>query len=315
VAVRTLHRPGDFLSRPGRLLEIDARLRAGKHPSHAELGRDLGVSSRTIQRDFDYLRFTLGAPLGYDERRKGWSYTEETYSLPAVYLTHEDVLAVLLVRQAVEQYAGTPYAAAAKRALELVERALPARERLAAEWVSRRVAFTDFPAAEIRPEVWRAVLEGLRTSRTLALVYRRPGRKPERRNVDPYGLIVAEGDWYLYTYSHHHRARRTYLLARMRRAETTDRRFDLPPDFDLARYVRQGFGGLQADGEPVRTVRITFTKEASPVAAERKWQADQKETWDRRGRLTIEFDVRAPFRLVRRLAEAADGVERMEWRQ
>ena len=76
-----------------------------------------------------------------------------------------------------------------------------------------------------------------------------------------------------------------------------------------------GGAGLQADGEPVRTVRITFTKEASPVAAERKWQADQKETWDRRGRLTIEFDVRAPFRLVRRLAEAADGVERMEWRQ
>ncbi len=310
---RTLHRAGDFLSQPARLLEIDARLRAGRHPSHAELASELGVSARTIQRDFDYLRFTLGAPLEYDERRKGWSYTEDTYSLPAVYLTNDDVQALLLVRQAVEQYQGTPYAAAAHHALELMERALPARERLAAEWVSQRVAFTDFPAATIRPAVWKAVLEGLRTSHTLALTYQRPGAKPQRRRVDPYGLIVSEGDWYLYTYSHHHKARRTFLLARMKRVTVLQASFDLPEGFSLARYVHEGFGGLQADGMRARWVRITFTENASRVAAERKWHPDQRMSWDTRKRLTIEFEVRAPFRLARRLLEWENRIEALSW--
>jgi predicted DNA-binding transcriptional regulator YafY len=313
VPVRPHHRAGDYQTQPARLLEIDARLRAGEQPSHAALAKALGVSVRTIQRDFDHLRYTLGAPLAYDARRKGWRYSEETFSLPAVYVSADDVFALLLIRQALAQYAGTPYAEAAQRAFALVERTLPPRERLAAEWVRERVAFTDFPAPTIRREVWREVVTALRDRRTLRLTYAKPGARPERRSVDPLGLIVSEGDWYLYTWSHHHAARRTYLLSRVRKAEPTGSSFEIPADFDLAAYVQKGFAGLQADGAPPRTVRITFTKEASPLAAERKWHAEQRESWDRQGRLTIEFEVRAPFRVARRLAEAAGQVLRVEW--
>ena len=307
------HRAGDFLPQLPRLLGIDARLREGKKPSHTRLAREFGVSVRTIQRDLDHLRYTIGAPLEYDPRKKGWFYSEATFFLPSVLVSAEDLLALLLIRKAVDQYANTPYAEAAKRAFALIEQALPVRERLGAEWVQSRVEFIDFPQAPIDGEVWTAVLEGLRSSQTLQLSYAKPGARAAGRRVDPYGLIVSEGDWYLYTWSHDHQARRTYLLARIRKAEATGEVFELPADFSLAGYVRAGVAGLQADGEAPKSVRITFSKEASPAAAERKLHPDQRETWDRRGRLTIELETLAPFKLQRRLASFGAGVEKVVW--
>ena len=313
IGMVTQHRAGDYLPQLPRLLGIDARLREGAKPSHSRLAREFGVSVRTIQRDLDHLRYTIGAPLEYDPRKKGWFYSEATFFLPSVLISAEDLLALLLIRKAVDQYANTPYAEAAKRAFSLIEQALPARDRLGAEWVHSRVEFTDFPQAPIDGEVWNAVLEGLRSSQTLQLSYAKPGARAAARRVDPYGLIVSEGDWYLYTWSHDHRARRTYLLARIRKAEVTRETFDLPADFSLAAYVRAGVAGLQADGEAPKTVRITFTKEASPAAAERKLHPDQRETWDRRGRLTLELETLAPFKLQRRLASFGAGVEKVVW--
>lgn len=295
------HRPGDYLSAYARLFKIDAALRQGGKVNHATLARNLGVSVRTIQRDFDYLKESLRAPVAYDAKRKSWAYTDETFFLPSLLATADDLLALLLIRQALEQYAGTPYAEAAKKAFGLVERALPQEGRLAAEWVKSRVAFTDFPPPEIPEAVWRALLESLRTSRTLEIAYAKPGGPAETRRVDPYGLIVSEGDWYLYTHDHRRDARRTFLLARIERATTTGDRYEIPADFDLAAYVRAGFAGLQADGEPVRTVRIRFTKGASALGAERKWHQEQREHWDNEGRLTIEFEVGALGKLERRL--------------
>ncbi|KAB2966070.1 MAG: WYL domain-containing protein [Thermoanaerobaculia bacterium] len=311
--MRTLHRPGDYLSSFGRLLEIDARLRDGERVSQASLARELGVSTRTIQRDFAYLRDSLGAPLVYDEHRKGWHYAEPAFALPAVLLSETDLHALLLMREALGQYAGTPWEAAARRAFGLFERALPERERFAANWITSRVAFTGQPAAAIRAKVWDAVLDSLRRSLTLAVTYQKPGEPARRRRIDPYGLIVTDGDWNLYGHDHRSGARRTFLLARIRAATVTERTFELPVDFDLSRYVREGIDGLQTDGAPVRRVRITFSKAASPRIAERKWHPDQTEHWDRQGRLTVEFDVRAQFRLERRLQSEQPSIDRVTW--
>ena len=60
-------------------------------------------------------------------------------------------------------------------------------------------------------------------------------------------------------------------------------------------------------------MRITFTKEASPLAAERKWHADQRESWDEQGRLTIELEALAPFRVRRRIVDTMEQIFRVEW--
>ena len=98
-----------------------------------------------------------------------------------------------------------------------------------------------------------------------------------------------------------------------RRPRSTPERFDLPADFSLAAYVKAGVAGLQADGEATEDRAHHLQQEASPAAVERKLHPDQKETWDRRGRLTIELLALAPFKLERRLARFGGGVEKIVW--
>jgi predicted DNA-binding transcriptional regulator YafY len=309
---RIHHRPGDYQKQGARLLEIDRLVRARGFPSQATLAAHLGVTVRTIQRDFDHLKETLRAPLAYDGHEKGWCYTEESYFLPAVVATEGDVLSLLLVREAVEQYASTPHAEAARAALAKVEAALPGEARVTAAWVEKKVAFTGFPAAEIRPRVWQDLLSALAQSRTLRIRYRKPGVRAAWRKLDPWGLIVSEGDWYVHGYCHRSAAPRTFLLPRIRESEVTAGHFEVPASFDLAAYVRTGFAGLHADGEPEATWRIRFSPEASPAAAERRWHPDQRASRDARGRLTLTIRTSAAFRLLRRVAEWGDGVEEVE---
>lgn len=309
---RIAHREGDYQKQSARLLEIDRLVRAGGYPSHGYLAKHLGVTSRTIQRDFDHLRETLRAPLAYDGRRKGWYYTEESFLLPAVVATAADVLSLLLVREAVAQYAATPHAEAARAALAKVEAALPEKARVAAAWVERKVAFTGFPAAKILPQVWQDLLSALALSRTLRILYAKPGARAAWRKLDPWGLIVSEGDWYVHGRCHRSEAPRTFLLPRIRASEVTAERFEVPAGFDLAAYVQSGLAGLHADGEPEATWRIRFTPAASPAAAERKWHPAQRQSRDASGRLTLTIRTSAAFRLLRRVAEWGEGVEQVE---
>ena len=46
-----------------RLLFIDRKVRDGSYPNCPSLAREWEVSVKTIQRDIDYLRDELGAPL------------------------------------------------------------------------------------------------------------------------------------------------------------------------------------------------------------------------------------------------------------
>ena len=46
-----------------RLLELDKRIRQGQYPNCLNFSADWEVSQKTIQRDIDFLRDSLNAPI------------------------------------------------------------------------------------------------------------------------------------------------------------------------------------------------------------------------------------------------------------
>ena len=52
-----------------------------RYPNASRLAERFGISHRQAQRDVDYLKNTLGAPLAYNAEHRGFYYTDE-YSLP-----------------------------------------------------------------------------------------------------------------------------------------------------------------------------------------------------------------------------------------
>ena len=62
----------------------------GCYPNAAHLADKFAISPRQAQRDVEYLRSHLGAPMAYSAMHKGYYYTE-TYSLPLAIEVENDV--------------------------------------------------------------------------------------------------------------------------------------------------------------------------------------------------------------------------------
>ncbi len=80
---KTLH------SRPPleRMLRIHQAIQSGQYPNAVSLARDLEVSSKSIHRDFEFMRDRLQLPLEYDNDHKGYYYTEEVSNFPTLQIS------------------------------------------------------------------------------------------------------------------------------------------------------------------------------------------------------------------------------------
>jgi hypothetical protein len=70
-----------------RLQWIDAEIRAARYPNARRVAERFEISHRQAQRDFEYLRDSLGAPLVYSALRRGYRYDGEAFVLPGPFVT------------------------------------------------------------------------------------------------------------------------------------------------------------------------------------------------------------------------------------
>lgn len=78
-----------------RLQWIDQQIRAGRYPNTRQLAETFELSRAQAQRDFDYLRDRLGAPLVYVARHRGFSYENAAFVLPGPYVSPEEQLLLI----------------------------------------------------------------------------------------------------------------------------------------------------------------------------------------------------------------------------
>ena len=72
-----------------RIQWIDSEIRAGRSPNARRLAERFEISHRQAQRDFEYLRDSLGAPLVYGAAERGYRYEGEPFVLPGQFVTPE----------------------------------------------------------------------------------------------------------------------------------------------------------------------------------------------------------------------------------
>ena len=102
----------------------------------------------------------------------------------------------------------------------------------------------------------------------------RPGAV--RRMVNPYGLVHHAGEWYLVGHCHVRGDTRTFRIDRISALQPTDRRFDIPADFDLETYRRERLYLPPADAITVR-VHLDPLATAKVGAA---WPVGEVQTFD-----------------------------------
>jgi len=286
-----------FKPQHSRLLFIDNKIRSGQYPNCSSLAAEWEVSAKTIQRDIDYMRYQLDAPIAYSAGKRGYYYTEEEYQLPALKIRESDLLGLYLADKLLAQYAGTPIYETLCSVFAKIESALP--EKVSLDPVIDQEKFTVLPSfnTTIDPKIWQIVIRCLRESRQIEMLYKTPGKNIVRRKLDPYHAVRFEGDWYIIGFCHLRRDIRTFSLARIQTASETGISFQIPEHFDFKKISGSQFGIHRGEGNIF--VKIKFSKNVAEYIKERVWHQSQVLTECDNGEVVLSLTVNHLLELKR----------------
>jgi proteasome accessory factor B len=257
------------------MLRIHQAIQSGRYPNAVALARELEVSSKSIHRDFEFMRDRLQLPLEYDHDRKGYYYTEEVSNFPTLQITEGELFALLVAEKALQQYRGTTFERPLLSAFKKMAAALPDTVSLnLAEW-ERTISFRTSAEPVLNLETFDTLSKATAQRQQLQLTYRKPGRREtELRLVDPYHLANINGEWFLFAWCHLRRDIRTFVPARIQAIATTGKTFARPQKFSLDKRLRDSFGVQSGQGS--FDVVIRFNELVSDYIREKKWHESQQ---------------------------------------
>ena len=87
---------------------FDKQIRNYLYPNRSTLAEKFEISTRQAQRDIDYLKNSLGAPVKYDPKRRGYFYSDRAYILPNVYVNDIQRKMLKFLAYRYENYTQTP---------------------------------------------------------------------------------------------------------------------------------------------------------------------------------------------------------------
>jgi predicted DNA-binding transcriptional regulator YafY len=265
-------------------------MKRGEYPNAQSMARALSrhagaraaVCARTLQRDIDYLRTELDAPLVYDPARRGYSLTDHEWVFPLDELPSDLLYASVLAENLSLALMPSPVRQDLETALK-AQLAAADPEDLDADLL-RAVVFATGATAPLSGNVFDAVHTAWREGRRLRIRYASEDRDSTPRDVDIHVLFLAQGAWYARAFCHMRQAWRNLALHRMDSADLLDARFDR--DSGALDDVRRGH---VFDYETVRDVEVICNPTKARVLAEREWFHGQQTEWLADGSLRLCF--------------------------
>ncbi|WP_316247682.1 YafY family protein [Nonomuraea sp. PA05] len=319
--------------RASRLVSILLLLQTRGRMTAQELAERLEVSVRTIYRDVESLH-GAGIPLYGDAGPKGGYQLLDGYRTRLTGLTADEAESLFLAGlpgPAAELGLGTVVAAAQLKLMA----ALPVELRDRAGRIQERFLL-DAPTWYRDPDpttYLAAVADAVWNERRIQIRYRR-WKEPQEveRRLEPYGLVVKAGRWYLVAGAG--RDVRTYRVSQILDLQPLAERFVRPEGFDLGGYwaghlaefeARLRWGEAVVRLSPRGVERLADLMTPGVVAAARQSaQPPDEGGWTRVTvpiesiehavgeflRLGTDAEVLAPAALRERLAETADELAR-----
>jgi predicted DNA-binding transcriptional regulator YafY len=280
----------DNKSQLTRLLFITTEIKRGKFPNCIFLANKWEVSSKTIQRDIEYLKDQRDAPIEYDPLKKGYYFTEPSWDLPALSLSEGDAFAICIAEKALEQYQDTPLYPKLKAVFDRIAKSLPdGAISLHPAWVNERITFMPYPPRHIDPKIWTTLAKAVAANNTVAITHKTPLKPHATRRVDPYHLVNYHGEWYLIGLCHKENEIRRFAVSRISVAEPLRNKFIGPDAASREAMFKNQFGIMH--GDTTYTVSVQFTPKGAPYALERTWHAHQTVKPQKDGGVIISFDV------------------------
>lgn len=258
------------------------------------LMEEIGTSRATVYRDIAFLRDALGAPIESNLETHRFKYEvgpEHAFELPGLWLSPDEVYALLVARQAL--------AAQSQGALaEALGDLGPRLRAVVGERVEHlsRIRVLRQASRRLDEATFRLVTGALLDRRRLSFSYKaRSTGSGSVRTVSPQRLTHYRDNWYLDAYDHDKRGLRSFALDRVSVAQLLELPADDWPEVELDAHFASSYGIFSGPARAWATIR--FSAHAARWVADERWHAQQKGRFLPDGR----YELQLPFGNAREL--------------
>jgi predicted DNA-binding transcriptional regulator YafY len=255
---------------------------------------EIEASRATVYRDIAFLRDALGAPIETDADSHRFKYApdgEQVFELPGLWLSPDEVYALLVARQALSAQSEGALA-------EALGDLGPRLKGLVGDRVDHlgRIRVLRQASRKLDDATFRTVTGAVLERRRLSFSYRaRSTGEGSVRNTSPQRLTHYRDNWYLDAWDHDRRGLRSFALDRVSAARMLDASADDFPEAELDAHFASSYGIFSGPARAWATIR--FSSHAARWVADERWHSQQKGRFLSDGR----FELQLPFGNAREL--------------
>jgi proteasome accessory factor B len=257
-----------------RMLRIFEAIKVGDYPNRVRLAEDIEVTTKTIQRDIDFMRDRFRLPIEFNPARQGYWFSKPVEKFPMAELGEAELISIFVAQKALAQYQGTAFEAPLRSAFEKLSASMNGQLTISWSDLDSAISFKPIESSPVNPEHFQAAAEAVRRKRILDFRYHKlDAKKPETRKIEPHHLTCVGGKWYVIGWDLDRRSWRNFVLGRMTEAKVSALGFESKRPFKINEYLKNSLGIFTGKGS--FHVRIKFDAWSARLIRERSWHPSQ----------------------------------------
>ena len=274
------------------------QVKQGCFPNAPSLASNFEVTAKTAQRDIDFMRDRLHAPLEYVPSRRGYRYENDAYQLPGLWLKDEEVMSLLVSARLASAVPDSALKDSLHKILDRILTLHATSANLSLDALSRKVSVKNIEYCRTDETVFHQVLDALLQARPLTIRYYSPHNDEATvRDILPLHLLHYMGTWHLIAHCALKNDLRDFVISRIRDIKPSSCPLVCISAESVKDYMRRYFGIMT--GTETYEVCLRFSPAISPWLAEQVWHPAQQMRWENEKTLCLTFPV-ADIREVKR---------------
>lgn len=232
-------------------------------------GTDLSCCSKTIKRDIEYLKNTIGAPIDYDRSEHGYYLYMKDWALPELSLGGDELFAELFVRHLSKDTVLPSLKEHLETGWDVQITSSPDKDTNISALNS--VIYATGRNVSIDDEISKIILHAWKECYTIEAVYKKNKQdKGFSRKLDIHALFLSERVWYCRAYCHTRSGFRNFAIHKFEAAKTLDSRFKRSK-----KVINEMKNGKLFDFKTIDSVTVSCSPDIADYINDREWFPNQ----------------------------------------
>lgn len=252
------------------------QIKGNKRPNSKLLADKFEVSQKTAQRDIEFMRDRIGAPLEYSHVNRGYYYTDKGYELPPIWLSESELVAFTLAKRLAAAIPDRNLKDSLSTFISKFSSRVSDKVGFNLDDIQDKISLKNIEYYTVDESLFRKVVNALFSEKSLEIQYYSP-HKDERtkRKIFPLHLLDYMGNWHLVSFCTLRNGLRNFALSRIEECNYIDEKISLPTDLPpIKPYIRKTFGIFH--GGQSHDVSLKFSPKTSRTVKEQIWHKKQK---------------------------------------